>query len=1002
MTDPSGETQGAVTLHDRELASAQATHSSHLLAQLMLVGIGASAGGLAAFEAFFRALPSDTEMPMSFVIVQHLAPNHTSMLTELISRYTRLTVVEVTDGLPIRARYVYVIPPRCDMTLSHGRLMLHAPTTMNGQHLPIDRLFESLAEELRERAIGIVLSGMANDGTRGVRAIKRAGGRVIVQTPLSTQHDSMPRSAIATGQVDAILPPAEMPAALITYATGAKAMPTTPAHPSTAEEQLKQIFALLRLHIGHDFSQYKPSTMLRRIERRMAIHQIATIEEYLPIVEQPDEIAALFDDLLIGVTQFFRDPLAFAALQELGIPHLLARGSAHGIVRVWVPGCSTGEEAYSIAILLQEQTESLQASIQIQVFATDIDRQSIDQARSGIYPASISADISDERLVRCFVQLPNNGGYQIRKSIRDMLIFSDQDVIRDPPFSKIDLISCRNMLIYLGSALQKKLIPLFHYALNPDGLLFLGSSETVGGLTSLFRPLDRKARLYARIDAANSLQKLTLWEFPPPMTEGTRAMQPSANPSTTTSSKLRELTERALLQQYAPVSVLVNQHGDILYLHGRTGAFLELAPGDANLNILSMARPELRQAMIIALHQAVSQGVPAYQPRLRVVAEASQTVINLTVLPIESDLEQAAGQPLFLVILDEVQQPGMGALESKIDPSGDSADRATDQATHVAELQRELHTKEAYLQAANEELEVANEELRSSNEELQSVNEELQSTNEELETSKEELYSVNEELLTVNNELQSKVAALSRANNDLNNLLAGTDVGMIFLDHQLCIQRFTPAITQVINLIPTDIGRPISHIVANIVGYDHLVEDVQAVLDTLVPRDLDVQVKSGAWFLLRIRPYRTLEHVIEGAVITFTDVTSQRRASAVLSEGTTLHRLAAIVRDMQDAVIVHDNSSGRILAWNPGADRMYGWSEAEALALSTSSLVPDAQQLDELAMIQRLSQAESPEPHRAQRRTKGGRTIDVWVTATALVNEFGTTYAIVTTERSIV
>jgi two-component system CheB/CheR fusion protein len=965
-----------------------------------IVGIGASAGGLAAFEAFFSSMPADADPGMAFVLVQHLAPDHKSILSELVRRYTRMQVSEVEDGMAVKPNCAYIIPPNRDMAFLNGTLQLLEPAAARGRRLPIDFFFRSLAQDQRERAICIVLSGTGSDGTLGVRAVKGEGGMVMAQNPESTEYDGMPRSAIATGLVDFVLPPAEMPAQLIAYAAHAFVKTPRPiSFPApTAEGALKKIFILLRAQTGHDFSQYKQNTIIRRVERRMAVHQIERLDGYVRYLQQnPVEVKALFRDLLIGVTNFFRDPEAFAVLQEQVVPHLFDGKPAGGVIRVWAPGCSTGEEAYSIAILLQERLEALKQNFKVQVFATDIDSHAIEQAHAGLYPASIAADVSPERLTRFFAHEPDGDAYRIHKSIRDMLVVSEQDVIKDPPFSKLDLISCRNLLIYLSGDLQKKLIPLFHYALNPGGMLFLGTSETVGEFTDLFGALDHKSKLYRRKDDVRGAHRPQLGKFLPRMTEGGAAPRPSGKAPSESTVPLRELTERALLQQYAPAGALVNQRGDILYLYGRTGLYLEPAPGEADLNILKMAREGLRWDLTTALHKAVAHKEPVRHPGVRVKTNGDFSTVNLTVQPVTADPDRAVASGLFLVILEETEaadqiQPGKAAAVDSVEESATKVD------ARIATLKQELRTKEEYLQATNEELETSNEELKSSNEEMQSVNEELQSTNEELETSKEELQSVNEELATVNAELQQKVAELSRAINDMNNLMAGTGIGTIFVDHQQRIQRFTPAVTQVINLIQTDVGRPVGHIVSNLVGYDCLVADVQAVLDTLVPKEEEVQTQAGAWYLLRIRPYRTVENVIEGAVITFVDVTEMKRVEAALREANVLRRLAVVVRDAYDAVTVQD-TEGRILAWNPRAERMYGWSEAEALAMNIRNLVPESLREDALSTVRQISRAEVLEPYGTERVAKDGRIVEVWLTATALVNEAGEVYAIATTER---
>jgi two-component system CheB/CheR fusion protein len=966
-----------------------------------IVGIGASAGGLAAFEAFFSGMPADTDPDMAFVLVQHLAPDHKSILSDLIRRYTRMQVSEVEDGMVVRPNCAYIIPPNRDMAFFNGALQLLEPAAPRGQRLPIDFFFRSLAQDQHARAIGIVLSGTGSDGSLGVRAIKGEGGMVMAQTPGSTEYDGMPRSAIATGLVDYELPPAEMPAQLIAYAVHAFGRPPRPGavSPSQSDNGLRKIFVLLRAQTGHDFSQYKPSTIQRRIERRMAVHQIATVDDYaLYLRQMPTEADALFRDLLIGVTSFFRDPAAFETLEGEVIPKLFAGKSADVAIRVWSAGCSTGEEAYSLAILLAERQETMKRRFKVQVFATDIDAQAIATARAGIYPASIAADLSAERLARFFTAEPGGGAYRIHKGIRDLLVFSEHSLIKDPPFSKLDLISCRNLLIYLGGEVQKKLIPLFHYALNPGGFLFLGTSETVGEFPDLFEVLDRKLKLYQRKDDGYAARRLPLERFVPPLTASEPA--PPRVPGTAAFSMkqpVRELTEQTLLREIIPSAALVTAQGDILYLHGRTGLYLEPPSGETGVsNLLKMAREGLRPDLTTALHQAVLSRESVRRPGVRVKTNGDFTVINLIVRPVTPDPAARSETPLFLVILE----PARAGEAAPVRANGDGADASgPDTDVRIAALKEELRSKEEYLQTSNEELETTNEELKSSNEEMQSVNEELQSTNEELETSKEELQSVNEELATVNAELQTKVFDLSRTNNDMNNLLAGTGIGTVFVDHQLRILRFTPDATQIINLILSDIGRPVGHILSNLVGYDRLVADTQSVLDTLIPKDLDVQTTAGVWYRMRIHPYRTLDNVIEGAVLTFVDLTEIVQAREALRQSEDLLRLAVVVRDAHDAITVQA-LDGRILAWNPGAERMFGWSEAEALRMNVRDRIPEGLREDALSRVHQLSQAEIMEPFRTQRLTKEGALLEVWMTATALINEAGRMYAIATTERT--
>jgi len=959
-----------------------------------IVGIGASAGGLAAFEAFFSAMPSGSGM--AFVIVQHLAPDHKSILTELIGRYTRMRVVEVDDGMVVRPDCTYIIPPNHDMAILNGTLNLMEFTAPRGQRMPVDFFFRSLAQDQHARAIGIILSGTGSDGALGVRAIKGEGGMVMAQDFDSTQYDGMPRSAVATGMVDYVLPPAEMPQRLIRYVDQAlsKHKPDMPPGPRISDA-LKKIFVIVRAHTGHDFSQYKQSTVGRRVERRMAVHQIEHLGDYARFLQQSTaEVDALFRDLLIGVTSFFRDPEAFKALQDEVIVRLLSGKPAGAAIRVWVPGCSTGEEAYSIAIVLQERMDALRANFKLTVFATDIDNNAIEQARAGVYPASIAADVSPERLKRYFTEEPGESLFRVNKLIRDILVFSVQNVIKDPPFSRIDLISCRNLLIYMGPELHNKLIPLIHYALNPGGYLFLGTSETTGDHMDLFAALNRTAKLYQRKDTGNT-HRLPPGQFLnlPGLKGGANATPPVTRTALREAgAQLRDLTERTLLRQFAPAGALVNDRGDILYLHGRTGEYLEPAAGEAGLNILKMAREGLRPGLTIALRKAASGNDAEILSGLRVKTNGDFARVDLRVQPLTTDVAESR---LFLVTLAPSAavpaKPGRAGAGARAKAGGPDS--------QVASLVRQLRDKEEYVQSIVEELETTNEELKSSNEEMQSINEEMQSANEELETSREELQSVNEELATVNAELHGKVSELSQSNNDMNNLLAGTGVGTIFVDHQQRIKRFTPSITQVINLIATDVGRPVGQIVSNLTGYDQLVEDLQQVLDTLVPREIEVRSRLGRWFVLRIRPYRTLENVIEGAVITFFDITDMHQAREALREAESLRHLAAIMTDSRDAIVVQD-LQGRILSWNPAATRLYGWSETEALSMNIREMIPQAGQDEALSVIQKLSRAEILQPYRMERLTKAGGIVRIQLTATALIDESQQVYAVATTERA--
>ncbi len=849
--------------------------------KLPIVGIGASAGGLAAFEAFFSGMPKDTEPGMAFVLVQHLAPDHKSILTDLISKYTHMQVFEVEDGMEVKPNCAYIIPPNRDMSLLNGKLLLSKPSAPRGQRLPIDFFFRSLARDQNEHGICIILSGTGSDGTLGLRAIKGEGGMAMVQNPASAEYDGMPRSALGTGMVDYVLPPAEMADQLISFVSQAFWKTHRPISPvPEAENMLNKIFVFLRTQTGHDFSQYKPSTIHRRIQRRMAVNQIEDLEKYVIFLQHDsDEVDALFRDLLIGVTRFFRDPDAFDFFEGECLPKLFGDKPRDTPLRIWVAGCSTGEEAYSLAITVEEYLEKHNRSDRVQIFATDIDNKAIITARAGVYPASIAADISEERLSKYFIEDPGEikgtpGTYRIKKSIRDMLIFSEHDVIKDPPFSKLDVISCRNLLIYMNRELQKKVISLFHYALKTEGYLFLGSSETVGELNDLFLSIDRKSRIYQCTEGNKDNHNIISRILSPKLSDKEKMAPPSeANIPSKEKRPMEKIVEKELLQHIEVSGILVNDQGEILYIHGRSGRYLEPDPGEFDRNVKKMIRAEIKRPLTTALHKAVNTKSIIKVRGINVKTDGEDFSVDLTLRPITMSSEVSSDDELYLIVLEGSSLEEKTELNNRETNSGVKEGTAkNDKDSRIAALLKELHEKEEYLQATNEELETSNEELKSSNEELQSMNEELQSTNEELETSKEELQSVNEELATVNAELQTKVLDLSRANSDMNNLLAGTGIATVFVDHNLKIMRFTPTATRIINLIRSDVGRPVGHIVSNLQGYDSLVKDTKEVLDTLIPKEVEVKTIDGKHYKMLIQPYRTLENVIEGAVLTFVNI----------------------------------------------------------------------------------------------------------------------------------
>jgi chemotaxis methyl-accepting protein methylase len=835
-----------------------------------IVGIGASAGGLEALELFLKHVPAGSGM--AFVIVQHLDPTHKGLMVELLQRTTPMPVVQVKDRQKVAPDRVYVIPPNKDMSILHGVLHLLEPAAPRGLRLPIDFFFRALADDCQVQSIGVILSGMGSDGTLGLRAIKEKAGVAFVQSPASAKFDGMPRSAIDAGLADVVAPAQELPGRISEYLKHVPFITESDlSRESKTQSALEKIYILLRSQTGHDFSLYKKSTIYRRVERRMGLHQIDKIAAYVRFLrENPQEIELLFKELLIGVTSFFRDPPAWEQLKDEVIPALLATHPKGGVLRAWTPGCSTGEEAYSLAMVFKEALELAKpaGSYSLQVFATDLDRDAIDKARAGVYPANIEADISAERLRRFFVQ--DEHGYRVGKEIREAVVFAPQNVIMDPPFTKLDLLICRNLLIYLDQGMQKKLIPLFHYSLNPGGVLFLGSAETIGAFSNLFAPLAGKARLYRRLDSALQAEPV---EFPSafvPHLPGAAQAQAQARIG---DPNLQSLADQLLLQRFSPAAVLTNDKGDILYISGRTGKYLEPAAGKANWNIFAMAREGLRYELNNTWQKALRQKTAVSLKGAKVGTNGGVQALDITVHPID---EPAALQGMVMTVFADVAMP----LETK---AAGKTSRASARSDSLGALELELRKAREQIQICREEMQSSQEELKSANEELQSTNEELQSTNEELTTSKEEMQSLNEELQTVNHELQAKVDELSWANNDMKNLLNSTDIATLFLDDALNVRRFTTQTTRIIKLIAGDAGRPITDITTDL-DYSGLAADAREVLRTLAFIEKQVATRDGRWFLVRIMPYRTLENRIDGVVITFSNITEAKKLEAQLRQ----------------------------------------------------------------------------------------------------------------------
>jgi two-component system CheB/CheR fusion protein len=842
-----------------------------------VVGIGASAGGISALKILLPRLAPDSGL--AYVIVQHLDPNHESVLSALLARTAPVPVTEVVDRTALQPDHVYVIPPNKTLTIVDDHLLLGPAVEHIGYRAPIDAFFHSLALARGENAAGVILSGTGSDGTIGLRAIKEQGGLTIAQQ--GAEYDGMMRSAVRTGMVDFVLDLEDMAGKLQDYFRHLEAMDGRKGPDGVRQEaadHLGQITALLRAHTGHDFSGYKDKTVARRVQRRMQVLQIDEMPDFIQrLRKEPQEIDALLQDLLIGVTHFFRDPPVFEALQREVIPALFEGKGPEDTVRVWVPGCSTGEEAYSIAILLREHMPRAQAgSPRLQIFASDIDEDSLHAARIGRFPSTIARDVSPERLARHFVR--EDGTYRIASDLREICLFSSHNLLRDAPFSRLDLVSCRNLLIYLTPELQNRLVPLFHYALNDGGFLLLGSSENVTRHSRLFATVDKAHRLFKR----RSLHERRLPEFPltAPLAGGRRATP--AERLATAHEPLQTLAERHLLDRYAPAYVVINSDGDLLHGSGRTGKYLELSAGVPRIDIFSMARHGLRPDLRATVHKAVASGEPAVQRNIVVGTNGGRQTIDLAVHPLKA---AGSAESLFMVVFQDV-----GGIKDLADPETPEVAEDLENAS-LRQLEAELRATKERLQTSTEELESSNEELKSGNEELSSMNEELQSANEELETSKEELQSINEELQTVNAELNARVEELSRANSDIANLLESTQIATVFLDRSLAVKSFTPAAKDVFRLVESDTGRPITHVRA-LFDADTVQEDAERVLRTLSTIERQVQSShDGARYIMRMMPYRTVDNVIGGVVITFINVTKSFADDARISE------LTAALRD---------------------------------------------------------------------------------------------------------
>jgi two-component system, chemotaxis family, CheB/CheR fusion protein len=830
-----------------------------------IVGVGASAGGLEAFKQLLAAVPNKSGI--AFVLVQHLPPKHESMLTELLSKTAKLPVLDVTDGMAVVPDHIYVVPPNADLSIEQGSLYLHPLAEGRSRHMPIDSFFRSLAEDQQSRAAGVILSGTASDGTLGLQAIKAQGGITFAQDDKTAKYIAMPRRAIAAGNVDFVLTPEQIVRELIRISRHIQLVTSREgpgAEPRTADENFLKIFSILRNTKRVDFAYYKQGTIRRRITRRMLLRKIERPDEYVGVLRKdPDEVENLFLDLLVNVTGFFRDPEAFEALKKTAFPSLMQNRSRNAPIRVWVPGCSTGEEAYSLAICLLEYLGDIGSSTQIQIFATDISENIIQRARAGIYPESIGMDVSPERLRRFFHKA--DSGYQITKTIRDMCVFSKQDVSRDPPFSKLDLISCRNVMIYMGATLEKRIIPAFHYALNPEGILFLGSSETVDSYFHLFSAVDKKYKIYSKKSLPVPLHLDFISQFSVDNHGAARAA--IEGHSHTGTVDIQKVADQILLNRYAPGSLVVTDSLDIVQFIGHTGPFLEPVPGEATLNLLKMVKTGLQLELRAAFQKVKREGI-VRKEGLIVLHNGGLKSVNFEVIPLRNLPEK---DRYYLVVFEDAAEPKSVPKSKGEENKKASGKKNGDPEADNLRLSAELDATREYLQSIIEEQRTTNEELRSANEEIQSSNEELQSINEELETAKEELQSTNEELTTVNEEIQNRNDELTQLNNDLNNLFSSVNIPIVMLGNDLRVRRFTPMAEKVMDLIASDIGRPITDIKPNL-KLENLKDIITDVLDTLRIQDLQVEDSNGNWYSMRVRPYRTADNKIAGVVMVLVDV----------------------------------------------------------------------------------------------------------------------------------
>jgi two-component system CheB/CheR fusion protein len=942
-----------------------------------IVAVGASAGGIQALQRFFAALPDRTGA--AFVVVIHLDPQHHSELAAILGQRTRMSVVEVRGTVRLRADSVYVIPPDKQLQVVDHEITAVQFDEPRGKRSPIDLLFRSVAERLGD-GFAVVLSGAGSDGAVGVRAVREAGGIILVQDPNEAEYSSMPRSAISTGVADFVLPVNDLAARLVDLI---RVRQSAAEEPKIDEESLPRILAHLRVRTGHDFSKYKRSTVVRRIARRMQVTRTEDLGAYYDVLrEQAEEAQALLSDLLISVTTFFRDGDVFDALAKGVIPQLFHDKGPNDSVRALVSGCATGEEAYSIAMLLLEETLRHEFRPTIQVFGSDLDSRALAIAREGRYPAAIDTDVSDDRMRRFFTR--EGDGYRVRQELRDVVLFAVHDLLKDPPFSRIDLVSCRNVLIYLDRELQEQVCSTFHYALNPGGFLLLGSAETADNPPGLFRTVDRTARIYQSTVQAGEKPRLL------PRLFGPVTIREPANPLMRAVSPSVALSEAAMhrraIERVAPPSILVDESHRVVHLSENAGRYVMPGGGPLSGDVADLVRPELRFELRSALHRLFEQGASTLTLPVMVRFNGAPHRVHLLLKPAEAD---GAFEPRHaLVMFIEGEALDEGVL------SGDA--KATDET--VRRLTQELELTQARLRTVREESDAANEELRATNEELQSINEEYRSTSEELETSKEELQSINEELQTVNSELKLKLETISRAHSDLQNLMAATDFGTLFLDSTLRIKRFTERVGELFSVTPNDEGRPITDF-AHQLEYGDLIKDARNVLSELTPTRREIRSRAGRWYDVRMRPYRTVDDKIDGVVLTFVDMTERRQTEEALRESERqVGQQKKLFELWREPIFVWEFDGG-IVMWNRGSEELYGHTRAEALGKRCEQLLRTTVPGSSFAEVKAKLTADGNWSGELQQRTKDGRALRV--ESRLLLESFGERRLVLESTRQI-